>query len=91
MAYNFEKFISKGSGYKFTGIKKRKGLISVSRSLAEIIGGERVAVFLDKENSAIMLKATDENNFSYSTKRKKDGSIGFSINEKEMPLGRYYF
>lgn len=95
MKYNFRQFKSRGSGYKYNGIKVGKTYISVSNTISQQIKTKRVILKFDKENQAIMICPTEKNEaftYAFYSKNKNGGKnnvITSSISQ-EMPMCRYY-
>jgi hypothetical protein len=88
--YSFESVKVYKSGFRFTGLTRRKDALVISKSLVDMFSWNNVYISIDKKNKAIMITPTEEKN-TYKISTKSTGSKVVSFREKEMPLGRYYF
>lgn len=87
--YNFKRFESNGSGFRFIGINKKDKFITITVELYKKLNCESIIFSIDTDNKAILIKPADNYSMGY---RVKKGSHQINITlGSEMPNGRYYF
>ena len=94
--YNFKQFTTRGSGFRFDGIRVRQSMITITKLMWKRFNEENIKKFsikFDEQAGAIALKPADYyEDRAYAVLHKGGNSYAIASSlYRVMPMARYYF